>query len=250
MERPRAVDAVEAAADDAADEGSGDPSVTDIASRPERGEQRSASTTPPPAPACQARLRDIIAERDARGEEPPGIADEDHLLEGQKESDVEDNLQAVASQAERSAREAAGRKKTRKSDPVIDPAIETDSDGSLKAPRQRKKDAKSRKRARSPSSSDSSDSAEHRSGTSRHRPVTNSAIYNTYVSEGQILSDVRKRFQTIVFARDGSAPKTLTVHRPLNFKAALLAAKDVMNAKMYKEFKTAMENAYKDTSKE
>ncbi len=88
------------------------------------------------------------------------------------------------------------------------------------------------------------------SGTSRHRPVTNSAIYNTYVNEGQILSDVRKRFQSIVFARDGSAPKTLTVHRPLNFKAALLAAKDAMNTKMYREFKNAMENAYKDTSKE
>jgi hypothetical protein len=55
---------------------------------------------------------------------------------------------------------------------------------------------------------------------------------------------------SIMFALDGSAPKTLTVHRPLNFKAALLAAKDVMNTKMYKEFKTAMKNAYKDTSKE
>jgi hypothetical protein len=249
LERPRAADAAAAAADEAGDEGPGDPSVTDIVDHPPP--RSSASPTPPPAPACQARLRDVIAARDARGEEPPGLADEDHLVEGQKESDVEDNLQAVARQEERSAREAAGRKKTGKSDP----AIEADSDASLEAPRpakkkDAKKDAKSRKRARSSSSSDSSDSEEHRSGTSRHRPVTNSAIYNTYVSEGQILSDIRKRFQTIVFARDGSAPKTLTVHRALNFKAALLAAKDVMNAKMYRDFKNAMENAYKDTSKE
>ena len=249
MDRPRAVDAVAAAEDEAADDGSGDPSVRDVdAARPA---PRSNSSTPPPAPAL--RLDEIVAERTARGE-PPGTADEDHLMEGRQESDKEDNEQAVASNAERSEREAAGRKRTRKSDPVIDPAIqpaiETDSDGSLKAPRQRKKDAKSRKRPRSPSPSDSSDSAEHRSGTSRHRPVTNSAIYNTYVNEGQILSDVRKRFQSIVFARDGSAPKTLTVHRALNFKATLLAAKDVMTSKMYRDFKTAMENAYKDTSKE
>ena len=246
MERPRAVDAVAAAEDEAADDGSGDPSVRDVdAARPA---PRSTSPTPPPAPA--SRLDEIVAERTARG--APGTADEDHLMEGRQESDKEDNEQAVASNAERSEREAAGRKKTAKR--KSDAAIETDSDGSLKAPRQRKKDAKtdakSRKRPRSPSPSDSSDSAEHRSGTSRHRPVTNSAIYNTYVNEGQILSDVRKRFQTIVFARDGSAPKTLTVHRALNFKATLLAAKDVMTSKMYKEFKTAMENAYKDTSKE
>jgi hypothetical protein len=78
----------------------------------------------------------------------------------------------------------------------------------------------------------------------------NSAIYNAYVNEGQILCDVRKRFQTIVFARDGSPPKTLTVHRPLNFKATLQAAKDVMNPKMFREFKTAMESAFKDSSKE
>jgi hypothetical protein len=244
----RAVDAAAAAVDaaaadtDAADEGDADPSVRDVAgSRPD---PRSTSATPPPAPESQ-RLDEIVADRTARGE-PPGTADEDHLMEGRKESDSEDNEQAVASQ---SKRVATARKKNRKSDAEN----ETASDEDLIAQRERKKDAKAakaRKRPRSPSTSDSSDSAEHRSGTSRHRPVTNSAIYNIYVSEGQILSEVRKRFQTIVFARDGSPPKTLTVHRQLNFKAALQAAKDVMTPKMHKEFKTAMDNAYKDTSKE
>ncbi len=59
-----------------------------------------------------------------------------------------------------------------------------------------------------------------------------------------------RRFQTLIFARDGSPIKTLTVHRHLNFKQTLIAAKDVMDQSLYKEFKTAMDNAFKDTSKE
>jgi hypothetical protein len=69
-------------------------------------------------------------------------------------------------------------------------------------------------------------------------------------NEGQILSDVCRRFQTLIFARDGSPIKTLTVHCHLNFKLTLIAAKDVMEQRMYKEFDIAMDNAYKDTSKE
>ncbi len=105
-----------------------------------------------------------------------------------------------------------------------DADTEPDSDAAAGAPQKR------HKRPRSPSSqaSDSADSADHRS-TSRHRPVSNLAIYNTYANEGQILADVRRRFQTLIFARDGSPIKTLTVHRHLNFKLTLIAAKDVMD---------------------
>ena len=247
LERPRAADAVAAADDaagadtDAADEGDADPSVNEVAA-PRPRDREPTSPTPPPAPASQRRLNEIVADRTARGE-PPGTADEDHLTQGRKESDEEDNEQALASQ---SARGGGARKRTRKSDAEI----ETNSDEDLSAPRRERKAAKARKRQRSPSPSTSSDSAEHRSGTSRHRPVTNSAIYNTYANEGQILAEVRKRFQTLVFVRDGSPPKTLTVYRHLNFKAVLQAAKDVMTATMNKQFKTVMDNAYKDTSKE
>ncbi len=60
-------------------------------------------------------------------------------------------------------------------------------------------------------------------------------------------SEVSRRFQTLIFARDCSP---LTIHCVLNLKLALLAAKDVMDPKMYRDAKNAMDIAYKDTSKE
>ncbi len=233
---------VAAAAADTADEEDGDLSVREVDVDASRPDSRSASPTPPPAPASQLRLVDVIAERTARGEEPPGIADGDQLMEGRKASDEEDNVQAEASESRRRAKPGGtGRRQSRKSDADTEP----DSDAAVKAPRA----GKLRKRARSPSpqASDSADSADHRS-TSRHRPVSNSAIYNAYASEGQIFADVRRRFQTLIYARDGSPLKTLTVHCPL--KLTLQAAKDVMDTRMYKDFKNAMELAYKGTSKE
>ncbi len=107
---------------------------------------------------------------------------------------------------------------------------------------------KSKRTPRSPSpQAVDSDNPDHCT-TSWHRPVPNSAIYTTY--EGPILSEVCRRFQILIFARDGSPIRTLTIHRVLNFKLALLAAKDVMNPKMYRDFKNAMDIAYKVTSKE
>lgn len=64
------------------------------------------------------------------------------------------------------------------------------------------------------------------------------------------LCDVRRRFQTLIFARDGSPIKTLTIHRHLNYKLVLNAARDVMDPKLFKEFRNAMDIAHKDTSKE
>ena len=92
MDVARAADAAAAAVDDAAsvvdaaDEGDGDQSVCEVdAARPA---PRFTSPTPPPASASEPRLIEVIAARTAHGE-PPGIDDEDHLMEGQKESDVE-----------------------------------------------------------------------------------------------------------------------------------------------------------------
>jgi hypothetical protein len=83
---------------------------------------------------------------------------------------------------------------------------------------------------------------------SRHKPVSKSTIYKTY--EGQILSDVRRRFQTLIISRDGFPLKSLTIHRDINFKLSLIAARDIMEKRMFTDFKNAMENALKDTSKE
>ena len=111
----------------------------------------------------------------------------------------------------------------------------------------RKKGGKARKKSGPRSPSPDSDDSDSRA-TSRHRPVSNSTIYNTH--DGPIFTDVRRRFQTLIFVRDGFPLKTLTVHRHLNYKLALTAARDVMESKLYRDFKNAMDIAYKDTSKE
>jgi hypothetical protein len=155
-------------------------------------------------------------------------------MEGAPESDAEDNVKAVAAVAER-RRAPAKRKRT----------VDTDTEGEEETPAAvpRKKGGKARKK-RDPSPDSDSDSRT----TSRHRPVTNSTIYNTH--DGPIFTDVRRRFQTLIFVRDGFPLKTLTVHRHLNYKLALTAARDVMEPKLYRDFKNAMDIAYKDTSKE
>jgi hypothetical protein len=159
----------------------------------------------------------------------------------QTESDVDDNIQAVASASKRRGRANAKRSLA---------STKPDREGPEAVPSTKSgKSAKKSKRiprSESPQSVDSDD-PDHRT-TSRHRPVSNSAIYTTY--DGPILGDVRRRFQTLIFARDGSPIRALTIHRVLNFKLALLAAKDVMDPKMYRDFKNAMDIAFKDTSKE
>ena len=110
------------------------------------------------------------------------------------------------------------------------------------------KSAKKNKRPNPPSPEPvDSDDPDARTA-SRHKPVSTSAIYTTY--DGPALADARRRFQTLIFARDGSPIKSLTIHRQLNFKLVLIAAKDVMDPKLFKDFKNAMNIAYKDTSKE
>lgn len=239
MDRPRAADAAAAALDDAV-QADVDPSVSDVVDAPAPG---SRSPTPPPASQLD-RLLDEVASRVERGEEAPGIADGDELLEGRPESDAEDNVQAVAAAEKRRVAAAEKRHRTQRTSASDD---DTDS-GVTAAVSRRKSGAKTAKRprSRSPEPVDS-DSSDHRP-TSRHKPASTSAIYTAH--EGPILSDVRRRFQTLIFVRDGSPIKTLTIHRHLNFKLALTAAKDVMEPKIYRDFKNAMEIAYKDTTKE
>ncbi len=147
------------------------------------------------------------------------------MLEGRSESDVDDNVQAVASGRERSGRVNAKRSL------AGDASTEPDREGpeAVSATKSGKSAKKSKRAPRSPSpQAIDSDDPDHRT-TSWHRPVSNSAIYTTY--EGPILSEVRRLFQTLIFARDGSPIRTLTIHRVLNLKLALLAAKDVMDPK-------------------
>ena len=124
---------------------------------------------------------------------------------------------------------------------------ETESDEPGPGPQKKRNPKKHKTEPRVVVDSDDSEDR-HRASTSRHKPVTSSAIYNAF--HGPILNDVRRRFQTLIFVRDGSPLKTLTLHRHLNYRLTLKAAKDAMEPGLYKQFKNAMEVAYKDTSKE
>jgi hypothetical protein len=116
-----------------------------------------------------------------------------------------------------------------------------------KPPRKSKGTGRKRNLAPSPPDTDDSDVVNCRP-SSRHKPVSSSRIYNDF--EGQPLNETHCSFQTLMFARDGFPVKTLTIHRPINFKLALLAAKDAMDPRTYTDFKKKMEHAYGDTSKE
>jgi hypothetical protein len=238
LERRRTADAAMASADDAQD----DPSVKDVDDDERRTSPpaRSASPTPPP-PVPQARLDRVLVERAMSGASPPGIASGDELLQGRPESEAEDNARAVENAEERlkTAKPAPAKK-------TAPPKRKPDSDTESEDPGPQKR-RKPKKPKAEPQVVDDSDDSEdrRRANTSRHKPVTSSAIYNAF-----ILNDVRRRFQTLIYVRDGSPVKTLTVHRHLNYKLTLKAAKDAMDPVLYRQFKNAMEIAYKDTSKE
>ncbi len=163
--------------------------------------------------------------------------DADLFVEGRPESDAENGVQAVEA--------AASRKKGNQVCPLRPPQCDSqagDSDND-RAPKPRKH---ATKRPPSPAASYSSNDGSR--PHSRHKPVANSAIYKTY--EGTVLSDTRRRFQTLIMIRDGFPLKSLYIHRALNFKLSLVAAKDVLEKRTYTEFKNARENARRDTSEE
>jgi hypothetical protein len=90
---------------------------------------------------------------------------------------------------------------------------------------------------------DSEDDGEEKSG-SRHMSVSVSEIYNTW--NGPLLHSARRRFQTLIMARDGYPLRKDAKHKDMNFKLVLKAAQAVMAERDYKAFSAAMERAYKE----
>ena len=208
----------------------------------------------PPPPVSQARLASVLADRALSGESA-GIASGVELIQGRPESDAEDNVQAVENAEKRlkKAKPAPEKKDAPSKRPREDSRTEerkavSDTEGEDLGPKKRVP-KKSKPKTEPQVVDDSDDSEDHRrASSSRHKPVTSSAIYNAF--DGAILHEVRRRFQTLIFVRDGFPVKTLTIHRHLNYKLTLKAAKDTMETVLYRQFKNAMEIAYKDTSKE
>ena len=256
-------------------------------SRPATPNSRPASPTPPP-PASQSRaaraaraednepmLSDVLAGMAARGEAMPGMDDEDALLQGDER---EADLDAVAVTAARNRR----KQKATVKKPTPNPKADTESDTDL-PDRKRSKESGGKgrdsaagkgrdsaagkgrdsaagkgrdsaggsagkgKRPREEVDLVSDDDDKDRAVGSRHTPVGVSQIYKDWY--GNLLDDVRRRFQTLMFARDGYPLKTLSTHKKLNFKLVLRAANQIMSTKDYTAFQSQMDRAFRDSER-
>lgn len=251
-----------------------DPSVTAV--RPEseqpQGRSRSSSPTPPasqartPPPAAaasRASLADELAVMVARGEQIPGTADADILLEGDEEKERDLDSKAVAAQKARRQKKAKESSAKEDTDSGSDQPItkgrkpnSRESGGKGKRAREEGKEGPrgrdsggKGKRAREVVElvSDNSDDVPEQKEGSRHLAVTVSQIYKDWA--GTLLDEVRRRFQALMFTRDGYPLKLLSNDKKLNYKLVLRAAQAIMSAKDYVSFSGQMERAYKDTDK-
>ena len=259
----------------AVDSERGEGGAADV-SRPATPNSRPASPTPPP-PASQSRaaraaraednepmLSDVLAGMAARGEAMPGMDDEDALLQGDER---EADLDAVAVTAARNRR----KQKATVKKPTPNPKADTESDTDL-PDRKRSKESGGKgrdsaagkgrdsaagkgrdsaggsagkgKRPREEVDLVSDDDEKDRAVGSRHTPVGASQIYKDW--SGTLLDEVRRRFQTLMFARDGYPLKTLSVHKKLNYKLVLRAANQIMSSKDYTAFQGQMDRAFRD----
>ena len=259
---PNALDASMANGDNEAD-----PAVTPIieasavagdAAQASRA-SRSASPTPPPE---HVPLADHIASLVARGQPAPGVADGDALLSGAEDGpDGNLNALAVDAQQKRDARrtrekQQATSKSGKKSKEVIP---DTESDGEKPVSKKRKRESEGKDQDRASKSGgkrsrkkevvelDTSGDDGQPAPNSRHLSVSASQIYMDW--NGALLFAARRRFQTLIFSRDGAGLKSQAPANAMNFKLVLLAAKAVMPAKEYASFRDQMDRAYQNKDK-
>ena len=64
-----------------------------------------------------------------------------------------------------------------------------------------------------------------------------------------MLDATRRKFQSLIFARDGAMLKSQAPANAVNFKLVLHAAKAVMPAKEYASFRDQMDRAYQNKDK-
>jgi hypothetical protein len=207
----------------------------------------SRSPTPPPASQAKATLADHLAKLVATGAEIPGFASEDELVAGESSRD---NVVAAAAGEKR-----AGEKRKKAVEPD---ATESDENAVPKAARRDSRKSgtvQSKRRAvpvpepkRPRDTITVEDSDEEHERKSRHKSVEGSKIYKDW--EGPLLAEVRRRFTTLIAVRDGYPLRFGVTFREMNYKLALQAARDVMPKAQFTAFRTQMEAAFKDPSKE
>ena len=266
LKDPTALDARMANADNETD-----PAVTPIIEQsadapardadPASRASRSASPTPPPE---NVPLAEHIAGLVAQGQPAPGVADGDALLSGAEDGpDGNLNALAVDAQKERDARKPKERQKatvTSKSGVKSKEVIpDTESDGEKPVSKKRKRESEGKDQDRASKSGgkrsrkkevvelDTSGDDGQPAPNSRHLSVSASQIYMDW--NGALLFAARRRFQTLIFSRDGAGLKSQAPANAMNFKLVLLAAKAVMPAKEYASFRDQMDRAYQNKDK-
>ena len=225
------------------------------ASRP----SRSASPTPPPE---NVPLAEHIAGLVAQGQPAPGVADGDALLSGAEDGpDGNLNALAVDAQKERDARQPRERQKATLKSGVKSKEVipDTESDGEKPVSKKRKRDSEGKDQDRASKSGgkrsrkkevvglDTSGDDGQPAPNSRHLSVSASQIYNDW--NGAMLYAARRRFQSLIFARDGAVLKSQAPANAMNYKLVLHAAKAVMPAKEYASFRDQMDRAYQNKDK-
>jgi hypothetical protein len=243
-----------------------DPAVAAIIEAPaDAGDAAQASRAPPsasPTPPPEGTLADHVAGLIADGKEAPGVADEDTLLSGEEDGPGGNlNVEALAVEAERSARGTRKKQKatlikTVKSKEVIP---DTESDGEKPVPRKRKRNSEGNGADRAKASArkgkgkkevvelDESGDDGRPAPNSRHLSVSKSQIYMDW--NGPLLDASRRKFQSMMFARDGGMLKSQTPTNNMNYKMVLRAAQAVMPAKEYASFSGQMDRAYQNKEK-
>ena len=227
----------------------------DPASRP----SRSASPTPPPE---NVTLADHIAGLVAQGQPAPGVADGDALLSGAEDGpDGNLNALAVVAQQKRDASRTREKQKATPKSGVKSKEVipDTESDGEKPVSKKRKRESEGKDQDRASKSGgkrsrkkevvelDTSGDDGQPAPNSRHLSVSASQIYMDW--NGALLFAARRRFQTLIFSRDGAGLKSQAPANAMNFKLVLLAAKAVMPAKEYASFRDQMDRAYQNKDK-
>ena len=212
----------------------------------------------------------------------PGMDDEDVLLQGDEERERDLNTVAVTAGRNRQKQKATQKKPTPKADTESDTDLPDPKRSKKSGEKGRDSaDGKGRdsaggkgrdsaggkgrgsaggkgrdsaggsvrkgKRPREEVDLVSDDDKDQAAVVSRHMSVAVSQIYKDWY--GNLLDDVRRRFQTLMFARDGYPLKTLATHKKLNYKLVLRAANQIMSTKDYTSFQAQMDRAFRDSER-
>ena len=187
----------------------------------------------------------------------------DALLSGDEGPAGNLNVQvdAVAAEEERTLKKQRQKQKatTKTAVKSREEIPETESDGEKPVSKKRRKDSESKGTVRARVSAgkgrkkkevvdvDASGDEGESASNSRHLSVTVSQIYKDW--NGELLDLTRRRFQSLILARDGATLKSQAPANAMTFKLVLKAAQAVMQAKEYASFSAQMERAYQSKEK-